>query len=90
MPTATYPNEIVGIDTVGPLTLGEDGNRYLITLIDHATGWAEAYPARDRNAEFVIRVLERDSIPRHGPPTILIHDNGKEFMNRAFINYCMT
>ena len=54
MPTATYPNEIVGIDTVGPLTMGEDGNRYLITLIDHATGWAEAYPARDRNAEAVI------------------------------------
>ena len=51
MPTATYPNEIVGIDTVGPLTMGEGGNRYLITLIDHATGWAEAYPAKDRNAE---------------------------------------
>ena len=89
MLTATYPNDIVGLDTVGPLTLGEDGNQYLITLIDYATGWAEAYPARDRNAESVIRVLERDYIPRHGPPAILIHDNGKEFMNRAFINYCM-
>ena len=88
MPTANYPGEIVGIDTVGPLTVGEDGNRYLITLIDHATGWAEAYPSRDRNAEAVIRVLERDYIPRHGPPAIVIHDNGKEFVNRAFLNYC--
>ena len=90
MPTATYPNEIVGIDTVGPLTLGEDGYRYLITLIDHATGWAEAYPARDRNAEAIIRALEREYIPRHGPPAILIHDNRKEFVNRAFLSYCTT
>ena len=90
MPTATYPNEIVRIDTVGPLAMGEDGNRYLITLIDHATGWAEAYPAKDRNAEAVIRVLEREYIPCHGPPAIMIHDNGKEFVNRAFLNYCET
>ena len=88
MPSAAYPNEIVGIDTVGPLTVGEDGNRYLITVIDHATGWAEAYPSRDRNADSVIRVLERDFIPRHGPPAIMVHDNGKEFVNHAFNNFC--
>ena len=88
MPVASYPNEIVGIDTVGPLTTSEEGCKYLVTLIDHATGWAEAYPVRDRNAASVIRILERDFIPRHGPPAIIIHDNGKEFVNNSVRQFC--
>ena len=87
MPTATYPGEIVGMDLVGPLAKSVEGNMYLLTLMDHATGWAEAYPISNRTGEAVVQKLCRDYIPRHGVPTIMIHDNGTEFTNSTVQDY---
>jgi hypothetical protein len=42
--------DVVSLDVVGPLPVTEDGNRYLLTFIDHFTRFCEAIPhphARD-------------------------------------------
>ncbi len=87
MPTATYPGEMVGMDLVGPLATSANGNMYIFTVIDHATGWAEAYPIAHRTGEAVVEKMVSDYIPRHGVPAIVIHDRGTEFCNATVGNY---
>ena len=82
MPTAQFPGQIVGIDMVGPMACSLENNRYLVTAIDHATGWAEAYPVPTKSAESVLKCFQRDYVPRHGVPAVVVHDNGREFDNK--------
>ena len=46
MPIAHYPGQVMALDLVGPLTPTRNGNRYLLTAIDHNTGWLDATPIR--------------------------------------------
>ena len=32
--TPNYPMEIIGIDTVGPFVTSDNGNNYIVTVID--------------------------------------------------------
>ena len=51
----------VGMDLIGPLTETPRGNRYIITLTDYFTKWAEAGALPDKSslgvAKFVYSVL---------------------------------
>ena len=40
----------VGMDLTGPLPLTPRGNKYIVTLTDHFTKWAEAAPLTDKCA----------------------------------------
>ena len=51
------PFEIVGIDVVGPLTVSEHGNRWIVVITDHFTKWAEAFATSHHDAETVANLL---------------------------------
>ena len=88
MPVAKYPCQILGMDLTGPLPPSADsGATYLLTIIDHHTGWAEAKPLPSKEAKHVLRYLVQEYIPRYGPPEILIVDNGCEFKNNTVVPY---
>ena len=74
MPIATYPMQIIGADLIGLLPESVSGNRYVLTIIDHCTDWAEAYPIKNKNNQTIW-----EYIPRHGILEIVITDNGGEF-----------
>ena len=82
MPLAGRPFELIAIDLVGPLPESVQGNKYILTCIDHATGWVEAYPIPDKRCVTVEGVIKNRLFPQHGYPQILLFDNGKEF-NKA-------
>ena len=71
MPIAQHPAQIVGMDMCGPFATSRLGNRYLLTVIDHATGWVEAKPLTNKTAANVLHYLEAEYIPRYGPPEVL-------------------
>ena len=75
------------MDLTGPLVPSPHGNKYILTLIDHCTGWAEAKPIPSKNAKHIIRYLEQEYIPRYGAPEVLICDNGREFKNHRVVPY---
>ena len=58
----------VGIDIVGPLSLTKKRNKYILSLIDYATRYAEAVPLtskKEKNvAEALIRIFTRLGIPK--------------------------
>ena len=87
MPLAAYPMQIVGADLIGPFVPSHNGNRYVLTLIDHCTGWAEAFPLKDKTNASVWQAWATHVVPRHGAPEVLITDNGQEFKATAWRTY---
>ena len=87
MPLASYPHQIIGCDLVGPFVTSSAGNKYILCIICHATGWAEAYPLPDKTNNSVWQAFARQYIPSHGVPEQLICDLGMEFNAHAFKEY---
>ena len=81
MPTPSAPMEIVGIDTCGPFPVTETGNKYVCTIVDHFSGWPEAYAIPDKSANTIAQLLLNEFIPRHGCPRLIISDQGTEYCN---------
>ena len=81
--TPQYPMEFVGIDTVGPMITSNNGNNYIVTVVDWYTSWVEAYPVPNKEADTIAKVLLERFIPQHGCPRALISDRGSEYVNNA-------
>ncbi len=89
MPIATQPFELISIDTCGPFYPETSrGNKYVITIVCHFSGWPEAYPVSNKSAETVARVLLEDFIPRHLCPRYLLSDLGTEYCNQVIDLLC--
>ena len=87
MPIASYPIQIIGADLIGPLVESPTGNRYILTIIDFCTGWAEAFPLPNKTNESVWNAFANGFICRHGVPEVIITDNAKEFTAFEFERY---
>ena len=87
MPLANYPMQIIGADLIGPLPESRNGSRYMLTIIDHNSGWGEAYPLKDKTNRSMLTAFANEFVPRHGVPEVLITDNGTEFTAHAFECY---
>jgi IS30 family transposase len=69
----------VAIDLVGPLQPRSDkGNRYILTLIDYATRYAEAAALPSVKTERVAEAL-LDMFCRKGVPEDILSDMGTQF-----------
>ena len=78
---------VVHIDLVGPLKEIR-GKKFLFTMIDHDTGWVEAFPMWDIGAKEVTDIIEKEWISRFGTPEQIISDNGRQFISTDFRNLC--
>lgn len=85
---AGSPLERVGIDIVGPLPVSENGNSYILVVVDYFTRWTEAYPIPDQKALTVADKFVSEFITRFGVPERLISDQGTDFMSELFRNMC--
>ncbi|KAF0190251.1 MAG: putative integrase core domain protein, partial [Gammaproteobacteria bacterium] len=80
------PGEIVAIDRVGgreSLPRTPRGNRYICTMIDLFTKYAEAVPLRNVRAMTVADVFVHGWICKHGAPLRVLSDQGTQF--QAFL-----
>src|SRR4051812_44756917 len=74
------PFDRVGIDVVGPLTITEDNNRYIITATDYLTKWVEAKAVPRADASTTAQFIYEEIICRHGSPKELLSDRGRNFI----------
>ena len=56
--------EQIAMDILGPLTLTEHGNTYVLVIEDYFTKWKEAYPMKNMEATTIARILVREFICR--------------------------
>ena len=52
--------------------------RYILTVVDHFTKWAEACPLLNKEATNVARALVEQVFFRHGMPVQILSDQGNE------------
>ena len=81
MPIPNAPFQMVAMDLQGPFPETETGDRYILSLICMFSGWPEAYPVPNKNANTIAEVILERFIPRHSCPERLLSDRGTEFCN---------
>ena len=78
--TVDNPNDLWSVDLVGPLKATHRNARYILTMVDHFSRFADAIPITSKKAREVaqgILVLTA----RHGTPRKILSDKGGEFKN---------
>ena len=78
----------VSIDLVVDLPTFHNGNKNILVMVDHLTGWPMAKAIPDKEATAVDRAVYEKLILDHGSPEILLFDNGKEFANNTLAYVC--
>ena len=79
---AGAPIDRVHTDILGPITTSENGNRYVLMLVDQFTKWLECWPLPNQTAE-IVRVV-KGFISRFGCPLEIHSDQGSNFDSALF------
>ena len=80
--------ERIAIDFVGPLPKTENGNIYLMVVVDYFTKWVEAIPLPNLEAKTVAQSLVTQILTRFGIPLSLHTDQGVQFESIVFQEMC--
>ena len=84
---AENPMDMVHIDILRPFPVSDNGNRYILMLVDQFTKWLEAYPLPDQTAVTVARAVD-NFISRFGCPMVIHTDQGRNFESDLFKAVC--
>ena len=80
--------EILATDFVGPLPVTKNGNRYILTFVDHFTRYCFAIPLPEQTAERVAYELVHKIILQYGAPQYLLSDQGTQFLSKVIQETC--
>ncbi|XP_059158115.1 uncharacterized protein LOC131942318 [Physella acuta] len=76
---ANKPFQKIAIDLIGPLpTPSKRGHRFILTIVDLATRWPEAFPLKSTTSQDIVNVL-LNLFSRIGFPETVISDRGPQF-----------
>jgi hypothetical protein len=82
----------VSLDIVGgrdSLPTTPRNYKYILSVVDHFTKWAEAIPLKDMKATTVAREFVKEWVCRHGVPYRILTDQGTNFQSRIFRAVCV-
>ena len=82
MPQCSLPNQRIHLDLFGPCVTSDMGNKYVLTMTDAFTKYAEVVAIPNKEAATVATELFNKWICRYGCPSIIHTDQGKEFINK--------
>ena len=71
----------IAIDLVTECKTSTSGNKHILTIIDHLTGWPEAFAIPDKSADTIVAKLINHYLLVHMCPRYILSDNGTEFKN---------
>ncbi|GJS68635.1 putative reverse transcriptase domain-containing protein [Tanacetum coccineum] len=86
--TSPWPFYKWGIDIVGPFPEGPGKVKFLIVVIDYFTKWIEAKPVATITDNQVKKFVWDNIVCRFGLPGEIISDNGKQFRDNPFKDWC--
>lgn len=81
---AYRPLHYIAIYIMGPLSMTEKQNEYIIVLGHYFTKWKEAFPLQNHTAQTVADVLIIEFICRYGTPYRIHTDQSREFESQLF------
>ena len=71
------PFDKIAIDLVTECEASTSGNKHILTIIDHLTGWQEAFSIPDKSKDTIVSTFINHYLPVH-----ILFDNGTEFTNQ--------
>ena len=74
---------------MGPFSTALRQLKFLVIGIDHFSKWVEAEPLATITEKNIHSFVWRNIICRYGIPRVLVSDNGKQFDNSAFKDFCL-
>ena len=84
---AEDPLDLVHIDNAGPFPEFLGGSRYVVMFLESASRFQRPYGTRDKSASAILGVVQR-FVADMGVPRAFRTDNGTEYTNSAFVEYC--
>ena len=73
------PFDKIAIDLITECDTSTSGNKNILTIIDHPTGWPEAFPIPDKTVDTIVSTFINEYLPVHFCPWYILSDNGMEF-----------
>ena len=86
--SSPWPFAQWGMDILGPFPPATGGRKFLFVAIDYFTKWVEAEPAAQITEHKARDFVWKNIICRFGLPRTLITDNGRQFDNKRFEEFC--
>ena len=77
-----------GIDIIGPLPRGKGHVKFLLVAIDYFTKWVEAEALSTITEAKIQSFVWKNIICKFGIPRTIILDNGWQFDNQGFRDFC--
>ena len=77
-----------GLDIIGPFPIAVRQLKFLIVGIDYFTKWVKAETLATIMEKNVRSFIWRSIICRFGIPRVLVSNNGKQFNNDSFRDFC--
>ena len=71
----------IAVDLVTECNTSRSGNKHILTIIDHLTGWPEAFPIHDKTADTIVSTFINEYLTVNMCPQYILSDNGMEFKN---------
>ncbi len=86
--TTTKPNEMLGVDIMGPLPRSTQQNVYLLVFVDYYSRWVECFPMRHATAQSIATIFRKEILTRWGVPDFVLSDRGTQFVSSVFREVC--
>lgn len=77
---------LVGMDLIGPFKKSQKGHKFILTMTCYFSKWVEAFPLCEKSAQCVAVALYA-AYCRHGAPSEIITDQGREFVNQVICKF---
>ena len=66
------PFDRIASDLVTECETSTSGNKHILTIIDHLTGWPEAFPIPDKSADTIVSTFINEYLPVHMCPWYIL------------------
>jgi transposase InsO family protein len=80
------PNELLPLDSYGPLPTGRGGARYLLVCFDIFSKHARLYLLKSATTKSCLNKLRYDYFWKHSKPQIILSDHGSQFTSSLWKN----
>ena len=87
-PTKSYFNEMIMIDTKGPIHPSSEGNNFIFVIVDAFSHYVTIMCAPKNNAHYAFTALFEHWFMKFGLPEEIRSDNGSEYINTELIHLC--
>ena len=73
------PNEVLGMDYIGPLNVGPRDETYILTIVDYYDNYVQYIPCTDNSGYTTFKALLDNWILKEGVPQRIVVDRGSHF-----------